>query len=119
MSNSIRRDLPVTVAFRVTAEQAARLLEAALPLSPGQYARRIALAAAGIDGPAPGRRPLPRVRDAGLLSEALAEMGHWGGNLNQLAHNQNMGLPVGDVDHLRAELEPIKRRLLIALGILE
>jgi hypothetical protein len=119
MSLSKHRDLPTTVAFRVTCAQAALLHEAARPLSAGQFARRIALAAAGIDGPAPGRRPLPKVRDADLLREVLNEMGHWGGNLNQIAHNQNMGLPIGDVDRLRAELEPIKQRLLHALGVLE
>jgi len=119
MSGSAHRDLPAVVTFRVTADQAARLQEAARPLSPGQYARQIALAAAGIDGPRPGRQPLPRVQDASLLRAAIAEMGHWGGNLNQVAHLLNMGQPLGPsaVDHLRAELEPIKRRLLAALGV--
>lgn len=121
MSSSARRDLPTTVAFRVTADQAARLAEASRPLSPGQYARQIALAAAGIDGPRLGRQPLPRVQNAALLRDVLAEMGHWGGNLNQIAHILNQGQPLGltPVDHLRAELEPIKRRLLAALGVLE
>ena len=117
MSQSVRRDLPVTVTFRVTPEQARLLEEAARPLSPGQYSRRIALAAARIDGPQPGRRPLPKVHDAALLQAALAELGHIGGNLNQIAHLLNMGRPLGDwaVEAIRADLLPIRDRLMTAL----
>ena len=118
MSRSDQRELPVTVSFRVTPAQAALLQDAARPLSPGQYSRRIALAAAGIDGPAPGRRPLPKVRDAALLRATLEEMGHWGGNLNQLAHVANQGMPwsTASIDSLRADLQPILRRLISSLG---
>ncbi|HLN22816.1 MAG TPA: hypothetical protein VK558_02405 [Patescibacteria group bacterium] len=121
MSGSSKRTLPQTVTFRVTPEQADILEEVARPLSPGQFARRLALAYAGAEGPKPGRRPPPKVADADLLRDVLAEMGHWGGNLNQLAHNLNMGLPLGDgpVEVLRHDLEPIKRRLLVALGVLD
>jgi hypothetical protein len=121
MSASKKRDLPATVTFRVTPEQAALLDEAAHPLSRGQYARRVVLAYAGTEGPKPGRRPLPKVADVDLLREVLAEMGHWGGNLNQVAHALNERRPLSgeSVDRLRAEFEPIKRRLLTALGVLD
>lgn len=119
MSASTRRDLPVTVAFRVTPEQAALLQEVARPLSPGQWARHIAMAAAGIEGPKPGRRPLPKIRDAELLRAALCELGHIGGNLNQLAHWANTGMPISDgaLASIRADLAPIRDRLIAALGM--
>ena len=118
MSRSSKRDLPAQITFRVTADQADMLREAARPLSPGQYARRIALAAARVEGPQPGRRPLPKVHDAALLREALCELGHIGGNLNQIAHMLNAGKPVGTVaiEAIRRELLPIRDRILAALG---
>ena len=119
MSASRRRDLPVTVAFRVTLDQAALLQEAARPLSPGQFARRIAMAAAQIEGPQPGRRPLAKVRDAELLRTALCVLGHIGGNLNQLTHLANTGQPVSEasIHAIRADLAPIRDRLIAALGV--
>ena len=121
MSASTRRHLPAQVTFRVTPAQAARLVEAAHPLSAGQFARAIAFQAAGLAPLPPGRRPLPKIADADLLLAVLAEMGHWGRNLNQLSHRANCGLPVtqSSIDALHQELEPIKLRLLQALGVLE
>ena len=121
MSRSSKRDLPAQITFRVTADQADMLREAARPLSPGQYARRIALAAARVEGPQPGRRPLPKVRDADLLRSALCELGHIGGNLTQIAHwlNQNRPDSGQSVEAIRAELLPIRDRILAALGAVE
>jgi hypothetical protein len=121
MSASSHRALPAQISFRVTTEQAARLVEVAHPLSAGQYSRAIAFASAGLAPLPPGRRPLPRVQDADLLRDVLAEMGHWGGNLNQLAHLANQGTPINQasIDALHRDLDPIKRRLLQALGVLE
>ncbi len=121
MSKSDNRQRHKVVAFRLEPEDFDRLANVAAPLSPGQFARRVAMEAAGLAPARPGRRPLPKVADVELLRAVLAEMGHWGGNLNQVAHRTNMGQPTvaADVARLRAELEPIKRRLLIALGVLD
>lgn len=121
MSRSTKRNLPSTVTFRVTPEQIEVIREAARPLSPGQFARRITLAAAGIEGPKPGRRPLSRVQDVELLRAAMAELGHIGGNLNQLAHIANMGMPweAAEVAALRADLLPVRDRILLAIGLRE
>ena len=120
MSSSSARHRQRIVSFRLEPEDYDRLSDVARPLSPGQFARTASLEAAGLVPEKPGRRPLPKVKDAALLREVLAEMGHWGGNLNQLAHQHNMGLPfIANVDQLRRDLEPIKRRLLVALGVID
>lgn len=121
MSSSDSRHRQKVVSFRLDPEDHETLVAAALPLSPGQFARHLAMEAAGIAPARPGRRPLPKVKDADLLRAVLAEMGHWGGNLNQIAHLINQGQPLGSsaIDSMRAELEPIKRRLLQALGVLD
>ncbi len=118
MSASQRRALPAVVTFRVTPAQAEALAEVAKPLSAGQWVRQVALATAGIVGPAPGRRPLARVRDAELLRAALAELGHIGGNINQLAHWANMGHAVGSaaIEAIRADLLPVRDQIIAALG---
>ena len=121
MSNSRRRYLPEIVSFRVAPDQAALLREAARPASPGQFARRVTLRLAGIEGPKPGRRPLPRVADSDLLRSALRELGHIGGNLNQLAHLCNAGrlAAAAEVAAIQRDLAPVRARILIALGIHE
>jgi hypothetical protein len=120
VSRSSSRQTDKVVAFRLSPEDHQLLQSVALPLSPGQLARALVMQAAGLAPLPPGRRPLPRVQDADLLRACLCELGHLGGNLNQLAHVANMSKqPTAEtnIDALRRELEPIKQRIMVALGV--
>jgi hypothetical protein len=89
--------------IRFTPEERAAIDAAAekAGLTSGSYARQVLLGA-----PPPRQVRRPPVERA-ELARLLGELGHIGGNLNQLAHTGNLGMPVNG--HSLAEaLEALK-----------
>jgi hypothetical protein len=81
-------------------------------LMPGSYARQVLLG-----GPTPRpvkRRPIDRRE----LVRLLGELGHIGGNLNQIAKSMNTGVLVyeADVGGALAALRDMRDAVMIALG---
>ena len=81
-------------------------------LMPGSYARQVLL---GAPAPRQVRRPPVERRE---LARLLGELGHIGGNLNQIARDMNFGRGVGAWD-LKQELHGlglVRDAILKALG---
>jgi hypothetical protein len=81
-------------------------------LTPASYARQVLL---GAPAPRQVRRPPVERRE---LARLLGALGHVGGNLNQLAHRFNSGLPTDRQEVLDAirGLAPVRDAVLKALG---
>jgi len=81
-------------------------------LMPGSYARQVLL---GAPAPRQVRRPPVERRE---LARLLGELGHIGGNLNQIARGVNFGdgLDMYELTHLLADLAPVRDAILKALG---
>jgi Bacterial mobilisation protein (MobC) len=81
-------------------------------LTAGSHARQVLL---GAKTPRQVRRP-PVERQE--LARLLGSLGHVGGNLNQLAHRFNSGLPTDRQEVLEAirSLNPVRDAVLRALG---
>jgi hypothetical protein len=81
-------------------------------LTPGSYARQVLLRA-----PAPRqvRRPPVERRE---LARLLGELGHIGGNLNQIARGVNFGdgIDMWELTHVLSDLGPVRDAILKALG---
>lgn len=113
-SGSEKRKRSVCLAVRLTAEERA-LIEGQAEragLATGSYARLVLL---GAPPPRQIRRPPVERRE---LARLLGEIGHIGGNLNQLAHHANSGLAFDRVAFRSAvaALEAIRKAILSALG---
>jgi len=106
------RDRILTV--RLSAEERATIDEAAerAGLVVGSYARQAML---GAPAPRQVRRPPVERRE---LARLLAELGHIGGNLNQLAKAANTGVVVygGEIDAALGGLAEVRAAILKALG---
>jgi hypothetical protein len=81
-------------------------------LTSGSYVRQVLL---GVGTPRQVRRPPIERRE---LARLLGELGHVGGNLNQLAHRFNSGLPTDRAEILDAirSLGPVRDAIMKALG---
>jgi len=81
-------------------------------LTAGSYGRQVLL---GAPTPRQVRRPPIERRE---LVRLLGELGHVGGNLNQLAHASNAGLPVTrrEIADALAGLRKVRDAILMALG---
>jgi hypothetical protein len=81
-------------------------------LTPGSFARQVLL---GAPTPRQVRRPPVERRE---LARLLGELGHIGGNLNQIARGVNFGdgLDMYELTHLLADLGPVRDAILKALG---
>jgi hypothetical protein len=81
-------------------------------LATGSYARQVLL---GAPAPRQVRRP-PIERQE--LARLLGELGHIGGNLNQLAHTANAGFPIArlEIEKALEELQVVRLAILAALG---
>jgi hypothetical protein len=106
------RDRILTV--RLSAEERAAIDDAAdrAGLVVGSYARQAML---GAPAPRQVRRPPVERRE---LARLLAQLGHIGGNLNQLAKAANTGVLVygGDIDAALSGLDEVRAAILAALG---
>lgn len=106
------RDKHLTI--RLTPDERARIDEdaARAGLMPGSYARQVLL---GAPAPRQVRRPPIERRE---LARLLGEMGHVGGNLNQIARDMNLGRGVVR-DELGRQLHGlglVREAILRALG---
>jgi hypothetical protein len=111
-SKKRRRDIHLSV--RLTEDERV-LIDAAAEragLAVGSYARQALL---GAPTPRQVRRPPVERKE---LARLLGELGHVGGNLNQLAHHANAGMPVprGDIAHALERLAEVRDAILSALG---
>jgi hypothetical protein len=81
-------------------------------LTAGSYVRRVLLGAAA---PRQVRRPPIERRE---LARLLGELGHIGGNLNQIARSVNFGdgLDMYELTRVLADLAPVREAILKALG---
>lgn len=81
-------------------------------LTAGSYARQVLL---GAPAPRQVRRP-PAGREE--LVRILGQLGHVGGNLNQLAHHANANMPGSRkaLDEALVELKTVRDAILRALG---
>jgi hypothetical protein len=106
------RDRILTV--RLSAEERAAIDEAAdrAGLVVGSYARQAML---GAPAPRQVRRPPVERRE---LARLLAELGHIGGNLNQLAKAVNTGVVAygGEIEAALDGLQEVRAAILAALG---
>lgn len=101
----VRMDDAELTALRERAERAG--------LSAGAYVRAAALGDAGVRA---GRRP---VAEKALLAQALGQLGRWGNNLNQLAHQANTGhvpYPVHELSMVLVQFQELRGLILQALG---
>jgi len=100
--------------IRFSPEERASIDEAAdrSGLTPGSYARQVLL---GAPAPRQVRRPPVERRE---LARLLGEIGHVGGNLNQIARDMNLGWGV-PADELKQELHGlglVRDAIMKALG---
>ena len=106
------RDKHLTIRF--SPEERALVDEAAdrAGLTPGSYARQVLL---GAPAPRQVRRPPIERRD---LARLLGEIGHVGGNLNQIARVANIGEEVdaAELSAMLADLAVVREAILKALG---
>ncbi len=111
-TNKRIRDRILTV--RLSAEERAAIDEAAerVGLAVGSYARQTLL---GAPAPRQVRRPPVERKE---LARILGEMGHIGGNLNQIAKAVNTGVVVyeGEIDAALGGLSEVRAAILKALG---
>jgi hypothetical protein len=100
--------------IRLSPDERARIDDdaARAGLMPGSYARQVLL---GAPAPRQVRRPPIERRE---LARLLGELGHIGGNLNQIARGVNFGdgLDMYELTHLLADLGPVREAILRALG---
>lgn len=100
--------------IRFTPEERAAVDEAAerAGLTPGSYARQALM---GAPVPRQVRRPPIERRE---LARLLGALGHVGGNLNQLAHTANTGMPIdgAEITAALASLSAVRDAILRALG---
>lgn len=73
-----------------------------------------------LERPSPGPKPRKRVpaADERVLAQILAQLGKWGSNLNQLAHQANMDEPVrrAEFEELAGHVRQASAAVLEALG---
>ena len=109
-----KRQRTIVFAVRLTSDEHGLLASAAerAGLATGSYARQILL---GAPAPRQVRRPPIERRE---LVRLLGELGHIGGNLNQLAHATNVVRPVThrEIQDVLASLQPVRDAILEALG---
>jgi hypothetical protein len=114
MSGTETRARTAHLTIRLTPDERASIDAAAerAGLATGSYARNALL---GAPAPRQVRRPPVERRE---LARLLGELGHIGGNLNQLAKSANMGEFVyeGDIQAMLVSLAPLREALLVALG---
>ena len=107
----LRRTGHITI--RLSAEERAQIDERAARsgLMVGSYVRQ---AVFGAPMPRQVRRPPVEQRE---LARLLGQLGHIGGNLNQLAHHANAGRPEWrELKNALAELHAVRDAILTALG---
>jgi len=113
-SGSEKRARISHLTMRLTPDERAAIDEAAerAGLTPGSYARHAVL---GAPAPRQARRPPVERRE---LARLLGELGHIGGNLNQLARSMNTGALVyeADIGAALAGLAEMRSAVLKALG---
>lgn len=111
---SEKRARSTHITIRLTPEERTVINQAAerAGLTTGSYARQTIL---GAPTPRQVRRP-PVEREA--LARILGQLGHVGGNLNQIAHVLNAGLPRerGALAQAIADLRTMRDAVLAALG---
>ena len=111
---SEKRARTAHLTIRFTPDERASLDAAAerAGLTSGSYARQVLL---GAPAPRQVRRPPVERRE---LARLLGELGHIGGNINQLAHASNSGLPVlrREIMDALAGLRAVREAILNALG---
>jgi hypothetical protein len=100
--------------IRLSPEERAAIDQAAdrAGLTPGSYARQVLL---GAPAPRQVRRPPIERRE---LARLLGEVGHVGGNLNQIARDNNFGNGIDpwEVKQTLASLGRVRDAILKALG---
>jgi hypothetical protein len=112
-----RRRTKLLPPVRCTEEELAAVGAAARSRSKtvSQYVREAVL-----ERPSPGPRPRKRTpaADERLLAQILAQLGKWGSNLNQLAHQANMDEPVRrwEFEELAGQVRQASTAVLEALG---
>lgn len=111
---SEKRARTAHLTIRLTPDERASIDEdaARAGLTAGSFVRQVLLGA-----PAPRQVRRPPV-ERGELVRLLGALGHIGGNLNQLAHLANTGLPIGRQALLEAlsGLATVRDAILRALG---
>jgi len=111
---SEKRARTETLTIRLTPDERAKIDEDAdrAGLTPGSYARQALM---GAPTPRQVRRPPIERRE---LARLLGELGHIGGNLNQIARGVNFGdgLDMYELTHVLADLGPVRDAILRALG---
>jgi hypothetical protein len=100
--------------IRLSPDERAKIDEdaARAGLMPGSYARQVLL---GAPAPRQVRRPPIERRE---LARLLGELGHIGGNLNQIARGVNFGdgIDMWELTHVLSDLGPVRDAILRALG---
>lgn len=113
-SGSEKRARDKHLTIRLSADERARIdADAARAgLMPGSYARQVLL---GAPMPRQVRRPPVERRE---LARLLGELGHIGGNLNQIARSVNFGdgVDMYEMTHVLTDLGPVRDAILRALG---
>jgi len=113
-SGTEKRARTANLTIRFTPEERAAVDEAAVRagLTAGSHARAVLL---GAPAPRQVRRPTVERRE---LARLLGQLGHVGGNLNQLAKAANSGaIPCAkDIQEALAGLTDLRREILLALG---
>lgn len=108
----LRRTGHITI--RLSTEERAAIddLAARAGLMTGSFVRQTIF---GAPQPRQVRRP---VAEREALARILGQLGHVGGNLNQLAHHANAGLPVtrGELTSALDDLREVRDAILLALG---
>ena len=111
---SEKRARTTHITIRLTPGERAEIDSAAerAGLTSGSYARQAIL---GSPTPRQVRRPPVERRE---LARLLGELGHIGGNINQLAHASNAGSPVtrNEISQALAGLVTVRAAILSALG---
>lgn len=110
-----KRQRQQVVTLRMDDAELAALREAAerAGLSVGAYIRAATLGDAGVRA---GRRPVP---ERALLAQVLGQLGRWGNNLNQLAHQANTGhvpYPVHELAMVLVQFQELRGLILDAMG---
>lgn len=102
----------LTVRFSDDEREAIDLAAERAGLTPGSYARQTLL---GAPTPRQVRRPPVERRE---LARLLGEIGHIGGNLNQLAKSANQGITLYEEEVMRClrSLTEVRDAILTALG---
>lgn len=104
--------------FRVTADERSAVETAARAArqSVSDFLRALALVKPAA-GPKPRRRP--PTADVLELSRIVAQLGKWGSNLNQLAHQANIGEPVSRAEYLAlaTQVHEVSQAVIEALGL--